>query len=176
VIARFADCRDAPPRDGGAFVECRDGALRIGWGLGEFLQLRVGRPGSRLDDECAHALDDGSPVTLTREELGDLVGRTIDLDVLRDYWHPELEGRQPLRVLRSELLGVEPALRKFGAPVEWIDRAEPGTAYLQFTSVASTATRTTIEVKYDVEGVTATAVYVRRHGAWALEDQRVLER
>jgi hypothetical protein len=176
VIARLSTCREAPPRDGGSFVECEAGGVRIGWGMGAFLQIRVGPPGSALDDECAHRLDDGTPVPLDPAERDALIGQVVDLDVLRDYWHPEVPGRQPLRIVLGEHTAGRPELRKFGTPVVYVEAARPSEPALEITRLRSTKTRATIEFAYAVEGVSGHAVFVRRHGEWRLEDRTLVER
>jgi hypothetical protein len=178
-IGLFTGCKELPTRIGGAFVECLDGSVRIGYGMGEFIQVRVGKRGSSLDDECSHALDDGSPAPLGREELGDMLATIIDDVQLSDYWHPTEPGRTPLRVATSDLMPARPELRKFGEPVVYVpieNARGDGQPFFEVPRLHASATRATIHFAYAVEGLVGKAEFKRRHGEWRLEALTVAER
>ena len=181
---QFGDCRDAPPRIGGAFVECAGGAIRFGYGMGTFLQVRVGAKGTELDAECADFADDGRPVPLSTAERDALLQRVLDLDLLAPYWHPDRPGRRPLTVLTTDavggLAGAAPsALTIFGAPVQWVSPDDPAvlrTPLFEFTKLESTARRVRIEFRYPPEGVVGHVSFKRRGDAWHLAEKKVSER
>lgn len=178
-VKLFSDCEQAPPRIGGAFYECHDGGIWIGHGLGEFIQVRVGRPGRDLDDDCSHVLDDGSHVPLEPAALAELVEKTVDSNELTDYWHVSEPGRRPLRIVGGDVLGAQPDFKKFGEPVEWItaeQAAADGKPFLEFTKLTTTATRATFEFRYDVEGIAGTVKYVKRHDSWQHDETSLAER
>lgn len=176
-LASFQDCHDAPPRTGGAFRECENGGIRIGYGMGDFLQVRVGRTGSRLDDACEDLLDDGSAVALDGPALHALVKQTLDLAALAPYWHVDQPNRDPLRIVKHPALGAPPALKMFGDPVTWLDAtpADPKLPYFELTSIAATARRVRIEFRYRIEGVSGFAEFARRGDHWELDKKDVRE-
>lgn len=178
----FHDCRPLPVRIGGAFTECEKGGVRIGYGLGDFVQVRVAAVGSDIDDECEDVLDDGKPVPVPPTELAKLLQRTLDLDVLAGYWHSDTPNRGVLRIVKVDGLGTpptSPALSMFGSPVVWIERAQADKDKMpafEFTSIQSTARSVTISFRYPVEGVVGSAKFQKRHGEWILHGKRVAER
>lgn len=177
-IGRFEDCKELPPRIGGSFTECNDGGIRIGYGMGEFIQVRINRPGSDLDDDCSHALDDGSPVSVEEAAFTEMLEQVLNLDQLSPYWHVTEPGRRPLRVV-GEVLPFRPPRRKFGEPVVYVTNAQAQSGddpYLEFTSFRSTATRAKFEFEYGVEGVAGTVEFVTRLGDWRLHHAAVAER
>jgi hypothetical protein len=176
---RFATCRDLPPRTGGSFVECEGGGVRIGFGMGDFLQVRVAPKGSDLDDTCAVVNDDGTPVPLPADVLAKLLQKTLDLDRIAPFWHSDLPGRDPLRVAKNGVVADTPSLNMFGSPVVWSDRAtleQKKLPYFEFTKIESSATKARIEFAYPVEGVVGHVVFKKRFDAWQLEEKEVSER
>lgn len=178
-LASFTGCHDAPPRTGGAFTECEAGGVRIGYGMGDFLQVRVGRTGSALDDQCEDLLDDGHAVTITPTELLPLVKQTLDLAALAPYWHVDKPNRDPLRIVKHAALGEPPpALKMFGDPVVWIDAAaqRDGLPYFEITSIQATSRRVVIAFRYPVEGVHGIAEFAKRGDQWSLDESSVAEK
>ncbi len=176
VIARFQGCHDTPPRIGGAFTECENGGVRLGYGMGDFLQVRVAAKGTRLDDECADTLDDGHAVPLSAADKADLLQRVLDLDVLSPYWHPDRPGRSPLPMLRNDAVSDVPPLHIFAYPVAWTEAPAPGAPVFEITSIESTARRVTIRFRWAVEGVSGEARFRRRFNSWVLDSRSVAER
>jgi hypothetical protein len=180
---RQGDCRDdAEVRIGGAFTTCASGGLRLGYGLGEFLQIRVGRPGFDLDAECADFTDDGRPRPLPLPDRDALFQQVLDLPGLAPYWHPDQPGRRPLRAVIAPAvaaaLGLDappPALTLGGEPVVFVSPGEGGAAHFEFSAMRSTARRVEIEVRHRLEGVTGTIVFRRRFDRWMLADARFAE-
>jgi hypothetical protein len=182
-IARFQDCEEAPPRIGGTFTECSNGGVRIGYGMGEFIQIRVGLEGLELDDDCRHVFDDGSPVEVPASELGPMLEQTVDLSALSPHWHPELAGRQPLRIVVGEHLAdpsrPEFQFNKFGSPVVYVDAAEAAKSdapQFELTDLRTTATTARIEFRYAVEGLVGSTTWRRQGDQWVMTDHEVAER
>lgn len=178
-IALFAGCQAAPPRVGGEFQECEGGGLRIGHGMGDFIQVRVGKKGTRLDDTCEMLLDDGTPVPLPAEALAKLLQKTLDLDLLAPFWHADKAGRDPLHVIDNEITKGRPKLTMFGSEVVYVPRAEAEKkkrAYFEFASLQASATKATLSFRYPIEGVVGKTVFVQRFGDWQLEHKEVAER
>jgi len=176
--ARVGACTTTEHRTGGSFERCQDGGAWIGYGMGDFLQVRVDPRGYSLDDLCPRLLDDGSPVALTREVRARVIERAVDVRAMAKYWHPDTPGRDPLRIVRSPHFPESPAFRMFGSAVVWIDPSEAsrGTAYLQITSFEATATRMHVAYEYPVEGV-STRVELRPSGdEWIVHHADVRER
>lgn len=177
----FGDCRDLPPRIGGAFIECAGGGVRFGYGMGTFLQVRVGPKGSDLDAECADLADDGRPVPLPVAERDALLQQVLDLDILSPFWHPDRPGRRPLRVAAAgPLAGLEaaPALSIFGEPVVFESPAAAADrrALFEFTGIESSARRVHITFRYGPEGLQGSVRYQRRGDQWLLVEKQVAER
>ena len=57
-------------------------------------------------------------------DLQQLAQIKIDLDILAKYFHPELPGRKPLRLLKNTVVSDDLALTKFGEPVRWVSADE----------------------------------------------------
>lgn len=50
IMHVFGDCKEQPPRFGGVFSWCANKGIYLGWGSGNFLQLRV--RSTPLDEDC----------------------------------------------------------------------------------------------------------------------------
>ncbi|MCA9536700.1 MAG: hypothetical protein KC593_23620 [Myxococcales bacterium] len=88
-------------------------------------------------------------------------------DALRPYWHASLPGRVPVRIVANPNSTDRPAFTLLGAPVVWItpEQAEPGSAFLvvDFQLVDGLLN---LSVRYPVEGIRASAVYVPSGDGW----------
>lgn len=184
-VELFSGCREIP-RKGGVFEECFDGGLRVGYGGGDFIQIRVGRAGSSLDDTCEDVLDDGGPTQLSAEVRAKLVERTLDLDALAPYWHPDRPGRDPLRVITNGIVEGTPEIRMFGSKVVYLEGAQAeiaraqvakgGKPFFELTKLESAGRRVRIEFRYPVEGISGHVLFRKRGDDWVVADKRVVER
>lgn len=164
-------CSDTPPRIGGAFERCQDGGVYVGHGLGTFLQIRVRPKSFPFDNACAIASDDGSPIALSPSERNAMLAATLNLRELSPYWHVTTPGRDPLRIVRTNLVPEQP-MTMFGSPVVWIDESEAkkGTAFLRITSLTATKTKAKLVFEYPIEGITGSATFAHVSGTnWRLE-------
>jgi len=172
-------CAATEPRIGGAFESCQGGGLYVGHGMGTFLQLRVRPKGWSFDNTCAVASDDGSPIVLTAAEGDSMLRQTLNLPSLSPYWHPNVPGRDPLRIVKTPLVS-ESKLMMFGSQVVWIDDAEAkkGVSFLRITSLSASKTKATLTFEYPIEGVLGTATFSRFDGDkdWRLVHGAVRER
>jgi hypothetical protein len=175
----FGGCSDAPPRIGGSFEGCQSGGVYVGHGLGTFLQIRVRPKGLPFDNACEIASDDGSLITLSADERKAMFRQTLNLSQLSPYWHVDLPGRDPLRIVKTSLV-PEQELMMFGSQVVWIDESEAkkGTAFLRITGLSATKTKATLTFEYPIEGVTGTAAFAHVPSShdWRLERGEVRER
>jgi hypothetical protein len=184
IRRRQGDCRDDPEvRIGGAFTTCANGGLRLGYGLGDFLQVRVGRPGFDLDAECADYTDDGRAAPLSIADRDALFQRVIDLPGLAPFWHLDLPGRRPLRAAIASAVGEAqgmdapaPSLTLGGAAVAFETGSGVGAPHFEFVALRSTARRVEIDVRHRLEGVSGTIVFRRRHDQWMLHAVNLAER
>jgi hypothetical protein len=55
LAGRFTGCKDNR-RLGGSYDDCEEGGIRIGRGLGTYLQIRIKRRGSTLDEICSKSI------------------------------------------------------------------------------------------------------------------------
>ena len=121
--------------------------------------------GSQADLPADPPLTTTTPSTAapTESPLVDLVRS----DALRPYWHAALPGRVPVRIVANPNSSDRPAFTLLGAPVVWItpEQAEPGSAFLvvDFQLVDGLLN---LSVRYPVEGIRASAVYVPSGDAW----------
>lgn len=178
VIREFGECKELPPRKGGSFTECEGGGLRLGYGMGDFLQVRVTERDSKIDDSCEMRLDDGGAVALAPDVLTKLLQQTLDIDTLAPFWHSNLKGRDPLRVARENVPNGA-KLTMFGNPVKLVSRATAlgdKQPYFEFARITSSATKTTIEFSYPVEGVVGKTVFEKHGNDWRLVEKDVAER
>lgn len=175
----FEGCEDAPPRTGGAFIECANGGVRFGHGMGDFLQIRVAKAGYSIDDDCSHVLDSGAPVALPASELAPLVEQVLDLRALSPFWHPDQPGRKPVRIApRSAFEGVQP-WHKLGVPVQFVEASRAradGQPFFEVTKIDATATRLELRFEYAVEGIVGGATFKKRGDAWYMVHHEVAER
>ena len=104
--------------------------------MGTFLQIRVRPKSLPFDNACEIATDDGSQIALSNAEKNKMFEKTLNLPQLGPYWHVNIPGRDPLRIVKTPLV-PEQALTMFGSPVVWIDEAEAkkGTAFLRITGL-----------------------------------------
>lgn len=172
-------CSETPPRIGGTFESCQGGGVFVGHGMGTFLQVRVRPKGLPFDHTCSVASDDGSPIVLTAAESDSMLRKALNLPELSPYWHPNVPGRDPLRIVKTPLLS-EQQLTMFGSQVVWIEEAEAkkGVAFFRITKLAATRTKATLSFEYPVEGVLGSATFSRYDGdkEWRLEHGEVRER
>jgi hypothetical protein len=103
-----------------------------------------------------------------------ILQKTIDLDRLRPYWHPEVPTRMPLHVLKNEVVADAPALTLFGAPVVYVD--DRTTRPFELTKLALTETSARVDFTYPREGVVGHAVFEKGPNGWTLIDRNVAER
>jgi len=175
----FGGCKETSPRIGGAFEKCHDGGLYVGYGMGDFLQIRVKPKAFAFDDNCAILTDDGSAVELSPKDRSSIFKKTLNLSELSKYWHVDKPGRDPLRIVKTPLVAEE-SLTMFGSPVKWIDEAEAtkGSAYFKLTTLAATKTKATVAFAYPIEGLVGTALFGRSSPSdeWRLETVNVSER
>lgn len=178
-IALFADCKDAPPRTGGSFKECEQSGVRIGWGMGDFIQVRVAKKGTRLDDTCEMLLDDGKPVPLDAAAKAKMLQKVLDLDLLAPFWHREQPGRDPLKLIDNDVVSDKPELSIFGSNVVYVPKEEAEKKklpYFEITKLAASATKARIEFRFPVEGVVGHVEFEKRFDDWHLSDKHVVER
>jgi len=170
-------CTATEPRLGGAFERCQDGGVYVGHGMGTFLQIRVRPKTLPFDNACEIAKDDGSPIALSSAEKDAMLKKTLILPELSPYWHVNLPGRDPLRIVKTPLVAEQP-LTMFGSPVVWIDEADAkkGTAFLRITGLSATKTKATLMFEYPIEGVTGVARFAHSYDDWRLERAEVRER
>ncbi len=175
----FADCKDAPPRTGGSFKECEQSGVRIGWGMGDFIQVRVAKKGTRLDDTCEMLLDDGKLVVVGAAAKSKMLQKVLDLDLLAPFWHCEQSGRDPLKLIDNDVVSDKPELSIFGSKVVYVPKEEAEKKklpYFEITKLAASATKARIEFRFPVEGVVGHVEFEKRFDDWHLSDKHVVER
>jgi hypothetical protein len=110
-------------------------------------------------------------------DLQQLAQMTIDLDILAKYFHPELPGRKPLRLLKNTVVSDDLALTKFGEPVRWVsaDEAKKGGAVFEISKIDIRGATATVSFSYAIEGLRGTATFRKTNNIWRTEDRELRE-
>jgi len=111
------------------------------------------------------------------DPMGPVLQAAIDAPQLEPYWHvAERAERSPLVLVRFPALQGEPALTKFGKPVEYASHADVASRpHLEVQAIAIKPDRATVVFGYPVEGVVAHVFLVRETGAWVVAKADVVE-
>jgi hypothetical protein len=103
-----------------------------------------------------------------------ILQKTIELDRLQPFWHPEVPTRLPLHVLKNEVVADAPALTLFGAPVVYVE--DRSTRPFELTKLEITESSARVDFIYPREGVAGHAVFAKEASGWKVVDRRVVER
>jgi len=113
-----------------------------------------------------------------KADVGRLVQLTIDLDILEKYYHPEVPGRKPLCVVKTESMPDDLSLTKFGEPVRFIpasQREKAPAACLELSSIQIQGDTASVEFAYDAEGIRGEVSFRRTGGEWRVENRKLHE-
>lgn len=116
---------------------------------------------------------------LNAEDFTQIVRVIIDHPNLQKYFHAELPGRSPLKVLKKESFPEKLPLSKFDVPVDYLKCEElrkSDEAYLDFKKISLENDKAVVEFKYPVEGVVGKVELSKQHGAWAIAKFEIVER
>ena len=120
--------------------------------------------------------------SLSKDDRQQLLQTTIDLDLLEKYYHAELPGRKPLLVLKNTIVTDDLVLKKFGAPVRYVSKAElkQGLPFLEIENLeiqgSGAASEGIVRFAYAIEGIRGTAKFTKKDGSWRLESRQLSER
>jgi len=123
----------------------------------------------------ARAALEGARMANANMDVAKIAQLVLDLNTLQKYYHPELPGRKPLRMLKSGPMQNEPRLVMFGQPVEYVPVGSP-TPHFEFTRIDVTGDGAVVEFSYPVEGLRGTANLRKAGGSWQIEKSSVRER
>lgn len=116
---------------------------------------------------------------LNTDDFNQIVRLIIDLPELQPYYHAELPGRSPLRILKQESFPEKLLLSKFGAPIAYVKQEEireGDEAYLDFNRIGLENDKVVVEFEYPVEGVAGKAEFSNQQGAWVIQRSEIVER
>lgn len=116
---------------------------------------------------------------LNGDEFTQIVRLIIDHPDLQQYFHQELPGRSPLRILKRPSFPEKLSLSKFAVPVEYVRREsvpDDEQAYLDFGKIDLENGKIIVEFEYPIEGVAGKAKLDSRQGAWTIERFEIVER
>ena len=116
---------------------------------------------------------------LNTEDFSQIVRLIIDHPDLQQYYHAELPGRSPLRILKQESFPEKLSLSKFGVPVDYLPREEireGDEAYLDLKKIDLESGKIVVEFEYPIEGVAGKAEFGNQQGAWAIQRFEIVER
>lgn len=102
----------------------------------------------------------------------------IDAPKLQKYFHAEVAGRVPLRILAGPHVNTAWKLTKFGSPVEFVASGDSRRSpLLEFTSFDVSDGTASVTLLYAIEGVEMRAKAARNaSGQWELTDSTLVER
>lgn len=111
------------------------------------------------------------------DPMGPVLQAAIDAPQLEPYWHvAERAERSPLVLVRFPALQGEPALTKFGKPVEYASHPEAASRpHLEVQAISIKPDQATVVLGYPIEGVVAHVFLVRETGAWVVAKAEVVE-
>jgi len=112
-----------------------------------------------------------------QSELTQIWQLVINLEELQAFYHAELPERKPLRILKNELMALEPALVQFGMPVMFVapKETQKGEAFLKFVKTEVAGDKANIEFKYPIEGVKGIVSLVKDKTGWKVQTKRIVE-
>lgn len=116
---------------------------------------------------------------LNADDFTQIVRLIIDHPNLQNYFHAELPGRSPLKVLRQESFPESLPLSKFGVPVDYLKHEElrkGDKAYLDFKKIDLETDKAIVEFTYQVEGIVGRSELRRHQDAWVIEKFEIVER
>ena len=171
-------CNSEAPRTGGEFKRCNDGGLFFGYGMGDFLQIRVRSRGAEftLDNYELVLTDDGTAATISTENRKQLLERVLLSKQMDAYWHQDKPGRNKLVMRKSPLFTDEPEFRMFGNVIPWVAAPAATDPYLEVLELAATKSKGRLRLAFPIEGVVATATLVPSGDTWRISDITVAER
>lgn len=133
-------------------------------------------------DDCVSTTASGasSGIVVDVNDLREITQATINVRALDKYFHvAKARRKQPLIVLKNQCVQSEPALTKFGVPVQYalpevIKRRS--LRYFVFTKIEINDTRALVEFRYPREGIAGETSLVKRESGWIVESHKLFER
>lgn len=170
-------CTGEAPRTGGEFTRCNEGGLFFGYGMGDFLQIRVRSRGAEftLDNYELVLTDDGTAAPIAAENRKQLLERVLLSKQMDAYWHQDKPGRNKLVMRKSPLFTDEPELRMFGNVMPWVAAPAATDPYIDVLELAATKSKGRLRVAFPIEGVVATATLVPSGDTWRIGTITVVE-
>ncbi|MBD2716456.1 hypothetical protein KBK19_15550 [Microvirga sp. STR05] len=110
-----------------------------------------------------------------------LMQQLLDLPKLQPYFHVEVPGRLPLKLLRTPGMPQRLHLQKFGRPVLLLAPAKAKQQavkdYISIRKIPARATADTLTytLAYPVEGVLCRARFVRQSAGWVVYNYSIVE-
>ncbi|QNH63506.1 hypothetical protein [Hymenobacter sediminicola] len=110
-----------------------------------------------------------------------ILQQLLDLPELQQYFHVELPGRLPIKLLQTPGMPQGLQLEKFGRPVLSLTPAQAKQqAATDYISIRKLPARTTADtlmytLAYPIEGVLCRARFVRQKEGWVVYDYNVVE-
>lgn len=120
-----------------------------------------------------------APAPPTDAELTALLQRTLDHAKLAPFWHAELPGRRPVRLVKNEATRRATGLVLHGEPVQVLALADleaQQLPYLDVHEVRASPARVTVVFRYPIEGVVGEVAFTKQGGAWVEAEIHVAER
>jgi hypothetical protein len=112
-------------------------------------------------------------------ELTALLQRTLDHPKLAPYWHADLPGRRPLRLVKNSVSPLVATLMMHGVAVEVLERSEledKKLPWFEVRDLRAVPDHVAIRFLYPAEGVAGEVAYRKQGSDWVEEKAEVVER
>jgi hypothetical protein len=120
--------------------------------------------------------ESGASATLGPDDLEDVIRQVLEDPGLDGYLHLDQPGRLPIKLSGPGLPAKLPII-KGGYEVKVVDGpANPKDPVLVFTKIEKDGESVRLRYRYDIEGLSGSAVVFRKDGAWRLGANRVIEK
>jgi hypothetical protein len=117
-----------------------------------------------------------SNTTLTDEDLRDVVEQVLQDPGLDHHLHLEVRGRLPLKI-SGPGLPAKLAVTKGSYHVKVVDGPKNAKDPVEvFTKIERDGDAVRLRYRFDVEGISGSAVVFLKDGAWTLGSNRVIEK
>lgn len=129
-----------------------------------------------VESPAADSESAASSTTLTDDELRDVIEQVLQDPGLDRHLHLDVRGRLPLKI-SGPGLPAKLEVTKGSYHVKVVDGPKDAKdPVVVFTRIERDGDAVRLRYRFDVEGISGSAVVFRKDGAWTLGSNRVIER
>jgi hypothetical protein len=108
-----------------------------------------------------------------------IIQQLLDLPELQQYYHADVPGRLPIKLLENASVPRNARLQKFDFPVAILSAAELKkqgiTDYVSIHQLGSHGDTLRYNLGYSIEGVICQVRFTKQHAVWKIEDYNLVE-